>query len=73
MKILLAAAEATPFIKTGGLGDVIGALPKALHQQQDVEVRVILPYYKKVAEKYGQQVTDVFKLVGVGNMLALNR
>lgn len=60
MKILLAAAEATPFIKTGGLGDVIGALPKALHQQSDVEIRVILPYYKKVAEKYGQQVTDVF-------------
>ena len=54
MKILLAAAEATPFIKTGGLGDVIGALPKALHQQSDVEIRVILPYYKKVAEKYGQ-------------------
>ncbi len=60
MKILLAAAEATPFIKTGGLGDVIGALPKALNQQADVEIRVILPYYKKVAEKFSQHLSDVF-------------
>ena len=60
MKILLVAAEAAPFIKTGGLGDVIGALPKSLKQDATTETRVILPYYKKIAEKYGAQAEDVF-------------
>jgi starch synthase len=60
MKILLVAAEAAPFIKTGGLGDVIGALPKSLKQDATTETRVILPYYKKIAEKYEAQAEDVF-------------
>ncbi|MDR1606492.1 MAG: glycogen synthase GlgA [Streptococcaceae bacterium] len=60
MKLLIAAAEAAPFIKTGGLGDVIGALPKSLNQDKTVETRVILPYYRKIAEKFGGQIEDVF-------------
>ena len=32
MKVLLVGSEATPFSKTGGLADVIGALPKELNQ-----------------------------------------
>ena len=42
MKILFAASEAAPFIKTGGLGDVAGALPAAL-KKKGAEVCVVLP------------------------------
>lgn len=47
MNILFAAAEANPFIKTGGLADVIGALPQAL-QKEGSDVRVVLPFYKSI-------------------------
>ncbi|KAA9006542.1 glycogen synthase GlgA [Paenibacillus spiritus] len=58
MKILFAAAEGHPFIKTGGLADVIGALPKAL-RAAGMDVRVILPKYKGIAEKYRQAMQPV--------------
>lgn len=51
MKILFAAAEAAPFIKTGGLGDVAGALPKTL-KAQGHDVRVVLPYYSEIPEGF---------------------
>lgn len=44
MKVLMAAAEAVPFAKTGGLADVIGALPPHL-QHLGVETRLVLPGY----------------------------
>ena len=47
MNVLLVAAEANPFIKTGGLGDVMGALPKAL-KEKGVEARVVIPKYKGI-------------------------
>lgn len=50
MKVLLCASEGTPFIKTGGLADVVGALPKAL-KANGVDIRVMLPYYKKLKKK----------------------
>lgn len=58
MKILFAAAEGAPFSKTGGLGDVIGALPKSLVKQGH-EVAVALPYYDMVDAKFGDQVEDL--------------
>ena len=50
MKILLASSEAAPFIKTGGLGDVAAALPKALAEAPNTEVAVFLPYYKAIKD-----------------------
>lgn len=60
MKILFVAAEGAPFSKTGGLGDVIGALPKSLVKAGQ-EVAVILPYYDMVEAKFGDQIEDVLK------------
>ena len=59
MKILFVAAEGAPFSKTGGLGDVIGALPKSLVKQGH-QVGVILPYYDMTDAKFGDQVEDLF-------------
>ncbi|MEW4353359.1 glycogen synthase GlgA [Streptococcus pneumoniae] len=59
MKVLFVAAEGAPFSKTGGLGDVIGALPKSLVKKGH-EVGVILPYYDMVEKKFGHQVEDCF-------------
>ncbi len=47
MRILLASSEVAPFAKTGGLADVAGALPKALHALGH-DVRVALPKYRMV-------------------------
>jgi starch synthase len=44
LRILIVAAEMTPFVKTGGLADVIGALPKALVAAGH-DVRVVIPRY----------------------------
>lgn len=43
-KILFASSEAVPYIKTGGLADVVGSLPKYFNQEE-YDVRVILPKY----------------------------
>lgn len=53
MKILLTAAEGSPFVKTGGLGDVVGALPKALNNLKN-DCRVIMPLYEEIPEEYRQ-------------------
>ena len=49
MKVLFVASEASPFIKTGGLGDVIGALPKALNKL-GTDARVIIPLYSTISQ-----------------------
>ena len=47
MRVLFVASEAGPFIKSGGLGDVAGALPKAL-AKKNADVRVVIPKYKEL-------------------------
>ena len=58
MKVLYVASEAVPFIKTGGLADVAGSLPKEL-AKMGVDARVILPKYSKIAEEYKAKMTHV--------------
>ena len=55
MKILFAASECVPFIKTGGLADVVGALTPVL-KAQGADVRVILPLYAAIPQEYVNQM-----------------
>lgn len=57
MKVLFASAESAPFFKSGGLGDVASALPKEL-VKQGVDIRVVLPNYTKMPEKYKSQLEE---------------
>ena len=60
MKILFVASEAAPFVRSGGLGDVAGALPKAFAELGH-DARVILPFYKLIIpDKYKNN----FRFVG---------
>ena len=57
MKVLYATSEVLPFSSSGGLGDVIGALPKALKKtHEDYDVRVISPLYSAVREEYRKRM-----------------
>ncbi len=50
LKILMVAAEASPFAKAGGLADVVGSLPPAL-KKEGCDVRIIMPKYGMIDEK----------------------
>ena len=50
-KILFVASESVPFIKTGGLADVVGSLPKSF-DKNEFDCRVIIPKYKCMNEKW---------------------
>ena len=57
-KILFAASECVPFIKTGGLADVAGSLPKYFDKER-YDVRVMLPKYLCIPEKWRNQMKYV--------------
>ncbi|MCU4651965.1 glycogen synthase GlgA [Roseibacterium sp. SDUM158016] len=52
MKVLSVASECVPFVKTGGLADVVGALPRVM-DGQGVRMRVLLPGYPQVLQAAG--------------------
>lgn len=70
-KVLYVASEAVPFVKTGGLADVVGTLPKEFDRTY-WDIRVVLPNYTCIAPQYRDNfshVTDFHMDMGpmVGN------
>jgi starch synthase len=59
MNILYVASEAVPLAKTGGLADVIGALPKAL-RKLGADVRVIMPKYEDIQDSLKSRMETVY-------------
>lgn len=67
MKIVMIASECVPFVKTGGLADVVGALPKAL-KRQGHDVSIIIPKYAKIdTKKYNLERTQESMGVWMGS------
>jgi starch synthase len=64
MNVLFAVSECVPFVKTGGLADVAGALPKAL-TAQGVSTRVLLPLYRSL-QGLRDQARDLGEIDGLG-------
>ncbi|MFR0841007.1 MAG: glycogen/starch synthase [Mediterraneibacter faecis] len=60
--------ECYPFVKTGGLGDVMSALPKSL-AKLNIDVKVIIPRYKCIPQKFQEKMilgfTDADHLIGL--------
>lgn len=54
--VLFVASECTPFVKTGGLADVIGSLPQALREHEQINVQVILPLYIEISDEWREQM-----------------
>ena len=57
-RILYVTSEAVPFIKTGGLADVAGSLPKCF-DKNEFDVRVILPKYQCMSEEWKSKMNYV--------------
>lgn len=62
LKILMVASECAPFAKTGGLGDVVGALPQFLTKRQGNKVIVVMPFYSVINTKKHKINPDIPKL-----------
>src|ERR1035437_6581648 len=76
MKIAFVSSEAVPFVKTGGLADVAGALPKAL-KNLGCEVKVYIPKYSDIDEnqfdlQYRQDIGEIpIKVAGNNRVIKL--
>jgi len=60
MNIMFVSSEANPFAKSGGLGDVIGTLPKEL-SKRGINASIIIPLYKPIKEKYASRLKLIDK------------
>ena len=62
-KVLFASFESLPFVKVGGLADVVYALPKAINKKK-YKVKVVMPLFKKIKDKYKRKLkyVDHFKV-----------
>ena len=58
LRVMIAASECVPFVKTGGLADVIGALPKQL-KALGADVRVILPKFSAIPDEFKHRMTHI--------------
>ena len=58
MKVLFAASECAPFVKSGGLGDVVGALPGVLNKY-GADARVILPKYSTIPKEFTDRMKNI--------------
>jgi len=67
MRVLFAASEAYPLIKTGGLGDVIHGLPLAL-KKKGIDLQLVLPAYRSVMSQL-----DSFQIIGRFEVEGANR
>ena len=68
-KVAYVASECVPFIKTGGLADVVGTLPK-IFDRNEYDVRVIMPNYLCIPNKYRekmQYITHFYMDIGYKN------
>jgi len=59
MKVLFVSPEVNPIVRTGGLGDVVGSLPLALHAL-GVDVRVICPKHRYVHRSILKNIKNLF-------------
>jgi len=67
IKVLMVASEAAPFAKTGGLADVVGALPAAL-RDAGCEVAVLMPRYRRIEMTGARRVYDSLPIWLGGNL-----
>ena len=73
MRIAILASEGAPYVKSGGLGDVMEALPAALSRIEGNEVVLILPYYKKIKDNPAYPVEQVAQFhVALGRITSRN-